>query len=114
STRDWSSDVCTTDLGDAESIRIDFRTSGQIVQRANAVPSFDTGGGVATRVPPPHIFAIGSVMDALDFTELERIEDQANISVAGEPRSVMLIGDFVPITDSVFYDRSMAAQIQDG
>src|SRR5262245_15013341 len=46
----------------AYSYLVHFRAGLQIIQGANAVPRLHSGGRVAARVPPPHAFAMGTVM----------------------------------------------------
>ena len=52
------------------------------------------------------------MVDALDFAELQRIDDQAGVTVLREPRAVMLVGDFVSVADAVLDDWSVAADVE--
>jgi hypothetical protein len=100
--------------GDAESLFVHFGPGFEVIEGADAVPGFDTGGGVTPGIPPPHAFSIGSVMDALDFAELEGVDDEADVAIAGEPGAVMLVGNLVAVTHTVVDGRSVAAHIEDG
>ena len=51
-------------------------------------------------------------MDALDFAELQRIDNKTDISVAGKPGTVVLVKGLVAIADTVFFDTCMAAYIK--
>src|SRR2546426_1162287 len=94
-----------------ESLRVNFGPRFQVIKRSDAVPRFNAGGRVTERVPPPHPFAIGAVMEALDFAELECVDDQADIALSREPRSVVLIGNLVSVTDAVLDHRSVTAEV---
>ena len=52
------------------------------------------------------------MVKALDFAELQRIDDQADVTVLCEPPSVMLVRDFVSVADAVLNDRSVAADVE--
>ena len=97
---------------DAEAVGIHFRPRAKIVDRPDAVPGLDAGGRVTSRVPPPHAFFVSAVVKALDFAELQRIDNQADVTVLCEPPSVMLVGDFVSVADAVLNDRSVAADVE--
>jgi hypothetical protein len=97
---------------DAEAVGIHFRTRAKIVERPDAVPGLDAGGRVTARVPPPHGFFVSAVVNAWDFAELQRIDDQADVTVLREPHAVMLVGDFVSVADAVLDDRSVAADVE--
>ena len=51
-------------------------------------------------------------MDAFDFAQLQRIDRQADITVAGEPGTVMLIVRLVAEADVVLLDFAVTADIQ--
>src|SRR5213075_1552935 len=87
---------------DAETVGVHFRPRAKIVERPDAVPSLDARGCVPARVPPPQAFLVSAMVDALDFAELQRIDDQADVSVLREPGAVMLVRNLVSITDAVF------------
>jgi len=72
-------------------------TSGReqkVIERADAEPGFDAGWGVAARVPPPSALLMGAAMVALNFAQLQRVNEQADIAVAGEPGAVVLVTSF--------------------
>ena len=71
----------------------------------------DAGWRVATAVPPPSTFAIGAVMDALDLPELDRVDREADVAVAGEPGAVMLVVRFVAVADPVDFHATMTADV---
>ena len=52
-----------------------------------------------------------AVVQPLNFAELQRIQDHAHVPIAGEPRTVMLVGDFVAIADTVRNHRPVTAEI---
>ena len=79
-------------------------TSGrvsQVVERPDAVPGFDAGRRVAAVEPPPHAVAVRAVVDAFDLAELQRVDRQADVAVAGEPGAVMLVAGLVAEADAV-------------
>src|SRR5207249_4644623 len=100
--------------GDADFRRIDFGAAAQIVDGANRIPRLDARRRIAARHPPPHLLAIQTVMNPLDFAELERVENDADVAVFGEPRAVMLIEGFVAVRNVVLLHLRMAADIDDG
>src|SRR5205807_6854629 len=74
----------------ADLLRIDLRARHEVIDCANAVPALDSGGGVAVVVPPPAFEVVGAVVDARDLAELQRVDDEANVAVGGEPQAVVL------------------------
>src|SRR5207253_402783 len=54
--------------------------------------------------------AVGAVMDAGDFAQLQRVDGQADVAVGGEPHAVVLEGGFVAIAAAA----GMAADVEDG
>ncbi len=85
----------------------------QVVDAAHAIPGFHSGRRIATGHPPPHVLGISPVMNTLDLTELNGIDGQANVSVPGEPDSVVMVMNLVPETDSPLFHPSMSANIED-
>src|SRR3989442_15956035 len=63
----------------AKSSLVHFGPRLEIIQSANTIPGLNSGGGVSARIPPPHAFAVGAVMNAFDFAKLHGIQHQANI-----------------------------------
>ena len=57
---------------------------------------------------------VGAVMNALDLTELKGINGQADITIPGEPDSVMLIMHLVAIAHAVLFHPTMTTYIEDG
>src|SRR5438046_3148091 len=53
-------------------------------------------------------------MDTLDFAELQRIDDEADVAILREPRAVVLVGNLVSVTHAVLDDRAVAANVEDG
>src|SRR4029078_363734 len=78
-----------------------------------AVPRLDARRRVAAARPPPPAESVGAVMKTLDLTELQRVEDQAAVAFAGEPRRVMLVTGLRPIGDAVDLLRAMPADVED-
>ncbi len=52
-------------------------------------------------------------MDAFDFSQLKRINNQANIAITGKPGGVVLVGGLVAEADIIFFDEGMTTDIQD-
>ena len=52
------------------------------------------------------------MVDAFNFAELDRINGEANVSVAGEPCTVMLIVRFVSQADAIAFYASMATHVE--
>src|SRR5205823_5198123 len=98
------------DAGDADALGIDIGPTGEIVDGPDAVPAFDAGRRVAAGLPPPTAFAVGAVMDAGNFTQLQRVDDQADVAVGGEPHAVILEGGFVAVASAA----GVAAEVENG
>ena len=98
--------------GHAEAIGIDFIAGLQVIEGSNAIPGFDGSRRIAARVPPPHVVVVGAVVDAFDFTHLQLVDCQADVTVAGEPAAVMLVVGFVPVADAVLFHSSVSADIE--
>ena len=71
--------------------RVDLRARLQIIDRPHGVPHLDARRSVAERQPVPDVQVVDAVMDPRDLAELERIEDQADVAVGGEPGRAVLI-----------------------
>ncbi len=99
--------------GDTDAVFVDKVQRLEEVDRADAVPCLDTGGGVAARIPPPHAMPVGAVVDALKFAKLDRVDREANVAVAGEPRAVMLVVSLVAVIDAVDLHPAVAADVED-
>src|ERR1041384_7561625 len=70
------------------------------------------GGCISARVPPPHFFPIGAVMQAFNFAELKRVDDETNVAIPREPFGVMLIECFRAIADAVLLNIAVAADVE--
>ena len=99
---------------DTNSGRIHLRTSLKIIQRPNTVPRFDSRRRVAAGVPPPAIHLVGAMMNPLNLSQLQSINDQAVVPVTGKPASVIVIMSLIAVADAVLFDLSMTANIQNG
>jgi len=53
-------------------------------------------------------------VDAFDLAELERVDDHADVAVAGEPGAVVLIEGLVAIGDAVLLLLAVAADVENG
>ncbi len=105
--------AATGAAGDADAVCIDFGPRDKVVDRADGVPRLNAGGRVAAGVPPPHVFAVRTVVDAFDLAELQRIDHEAHVAVTGEPCAVVLKLRFVAEADAVFLRGAMTADIED-
>ena len=72
-----------------------FRPGQEIIDAANAVETFHAGGRIASRLPPPAALAVSAVMGGGDFSQFQRVEDQADVSMPREPDAVRLVGRLV-------------------
>ena len=99
--------------GNAEAVFVHDVKRRKVVECADAVPRLHTRRRVATGVPPPHAVAIGAVVDAFEFAELDRVNDEADIAVPGEPGAVMLVVCFVAIIDAVNLHATVPANVED-
>jgi hypothetical protein len=52
------------------------------------------------------------VVQALDFAELERVDDEADVTIAGKPRAVVLIRHLVAVAHAVTDDGPVAAHVK--
>src|SRR5690606_34756899 len=86
----------------------DILTRDEEIDAANAVPAFDARRRVSARMPPPTALAIRAVMDRGDLAELQRVDDEADVSVAREPDAVRLERGLVAVSAH----RRMAAHIE--
>ena len=85
------------DAGHADALGIDVGPAHEIIDGPDAVPTLNAGGRVAAGLPPPTALAISAVMDSRDFAELQRVNDQADVAVGGEPHAMILEGGFVAV-----------------
>jgi len=53
-------------------------------------------------------------VEAGNFAELDGVDDEASVAVAGEPGAVLLVGGFVAIADVVGFDGGVAADVENG
>src|SRR5207245_5260443 len=81
----------------------------EIIDAANAIPALDAGRGVPAGHPPPAPFTVGAMMNASNFSKLQRIDDQTHVAMPRKPDAVRLKGRLVPIAPA----SGMAADIQD-
>mgnify|MGYP006945905277 CR=1 FL=1 len=56
--------------------------------------------------------AISAMVHAFDLTKLDRVDQQAHVAMFSEPYAVMLVVNFVPVTDTILDDTPMATQVQ--
>src|SRR5262249_20956657 len=85
------------DAGDGDAVGVDVGTTHEIVDATDAVPALDAGRRVTERLPPPAAVAISAVVNARDLAELQRVDDQADVTVRGEPHAVILKGGLVAV-----------------
>ena len=97
------------DAGHADPIRVHVGPAHEIIDRSDAVPALDAGRGVAGRVPPPAAEVVGAVVFALDFAQLQRVDDQADVAVGREPHPLVLVRRLVAVAAAV----GVAADVQD-
>src|SRR5207248_2780146 len=97
------------DAGDGDPLRVDVGPADQVVDAADAVPALDARRRVAARLPPPATLAVGAVVDAGDLPQLQGVDDQADVAVAGEPHAVVLEGGLVAVAPAP----GVAADVQD-
>ena len=104
--------------GHREPVRIDLRPALQIIERANAVPALDARGRKSARLPPPPIVTVSPMVNACDFAELQRVNDQANVSVRGKPHPVMLesrlvaVAPFARMATDIEHRRQFCARLR--
>ena len=53
------------------------------------------------------------MVDALDLAELQGVDDEADVAILSEPRAVMLIRNFVPVTHAVLDHWPVTANVED-
>src|SRR5207244_9007537 len=80
-----------------QALRIHVGPAHQVVESPDAVPALDPCWRVTCRLPPPAAFAVGAVMDAGNLAELQCVDDEADVSVRGEPHAVVLEGGLVAV-----------------
>ncbi len=85
------------DPGDRNPFGIHVRSTRQIIDAANSIPAFHAGRRVPARVPPPSSFAICSMMRCSNFSQLQRIKKQADITVPCKPDPMGLVCGLVAI-----------------
>src|SRR5208337_3881112 len=81
--------------GHAQAVAIDFRSGHQVIQRPEGVPGLNSGRGVAPSVPPPLCLGISALVAPADFSPLQGVEHEADITIAGKPNPMMLISGLV-------------------
>src|SRR5207245_808341 len=80
---------------DAEPLRIHLWPRFQVIERPHGVPALDARRGVAERMPPPPVpflARVRAVVDALKLAVLQRVDDQADVTVLGQPGGMVLVG----------------------
>ncbi len=100
--------------GDAEAFGVHLGAGFEIIEGADAVPCFDTGGGVAAGDPPPFAEVVGAVVFAFDLAELEGVDDETGVAVACEPEAVVMVSGFVAVGDGAFFHAAVTADVEDG
>src|SRR5205823_4066974 len=81
----------------------------------HGVPAFDAGRRVAKRPPPPHVQLarrMRAVMEALDFSQFQGVEDHADVAMLREPGGMVLVVDLAAIGDAVKDGVGVAADVQ--
>ena len=84
--------AAAAETGHAHFIAVHIGAILQVIERAHRIPHLGAGGRVATARPVPAILAVGAMMQALAFAELDRVEHQRHITMLGKPARVRLIG----------------------
>src|SRR5207245_6372375 len=82
--------AAATDARDADALGVHVGSADEVVDAADAVPALDARRRVAQGLPPPAALAVGAVVNAGDFAELQRIDDQATVAMVGEHETVVL------------------------
>src|SRR4029077_10922111 len=67
------------DARNRQAFRIHLGTALEVIEGANSIPTFDTGGGVTAGLPPPTILAIRAVMNRGYLAQLKGVDDQAHV-----------------------------------
>src|SRR5207248_2615291 len=75
--------------GDADLLGVHLGAGFEVVERPHGVPGLDAGRRVAAGRPPPHAEPGGAVVQPLDLAELQRVQHEAAIPLAGEPGRVV-------------------------
>ena len=100
--------------GDADAGGVDLGPCFQVVEGADTVPSLDAGGRVTGCDPPPAAEVVGAVVFALDLAELERVENEAGVPVAGEPDPVVVVTGLVAKACAVLLHDGVPAHVKNG
>ena len=102
--------AAAADPRDADPLAVDIGPCGEEIDGADPVPAFDAGRRVAARLPPPPPLAVGAMVGGGDLAELEGVEDEADVAVAGEPQAVILEGGLIAVAAAA----GVAAEVDDG
>src|SRR5262249_41675038 len=97
------------DAGDPEALRARVGAAAEVVGAAHAVPALDAGRRVAAGLPPPAAEVVGAVVLARDLAQLQRVHDQADVAVGGEPHAVVLERRLVAVAAAA----GVAADVED-
>src|SRR5262249_39741852 len=97
------------DAGDADALGVNVLATYEIVNGANTVPALDAGRRVAGGLPPPAAQVVGAVVLAGHLAELERVDDEADVAVVGEPQPVVLKRRLVAVAAAA----GVAADVED-
>jgi hypothetical protein len=100
--------------GHAEALAIDLGAGLEVVEGADAIPCLHAGRGEPAAGPPPAAEPVGAVVVADQFTPLHGVDDEADVTMAGEPHAVVVVRRFVAQADPVFLDVGMPADVEDG
>src|SRR5262249_4374697 len=98
------------DAGHRQPVGVHVGPAHQAAEGADAGPALDAGRRVAGGLPPEASLegiladgvvlvadTVGAVVDAGDLAELQRVDDQADVAVVGEPHAVVLEGGLVAV-----------------
>ena len=98
---------------DPDPLAIDLLPRLQVIQGPDAVPGFDSGRRITAGIPPPLGVPVGAVVNPFDLTQLQSVDRQAGVAVAGEPAAVVLVVHLAAVADPVLLDLAVAANIED-
>ncbi len=100
--------------GHSDPVCVDLGTGTEVIKGSNAIPGFYTGRGITSGIPPPHPISVGAVMDPHDFSQLNGVDEEADVAVAGKPDSVVLVVGFVATADAMDNYAAVATSVKDG
>ena len=103
--------AAAADAGDGDPLGVDVGRLDEVVDAADAVPALRRRPACSRgECHHQRLEVVGAVVHGGDLAQLQRIDDQADVAVPGEPDAVRLVGHLVAVAAAA----GVAADVEDG